>query len=79
VTRVMRPGYSVELDDYPVEGFARRPAAQRRRGRGGETLRTGGLFLGDPVRVRVVRADPHQRELELAVVKKGRGATDIRM
>lgn len=70
VTDVTGPGYTVELDDYPVEGFVRRPAAPRRRARGGERARAGGPFLGDSVRVRVVRADPLQRELELVVVKK---------
>ncbi len=65
VTAVMERGYTVGLDDYPVEGFAPKPALRRRaRGR-------GGLCLGDRVTVRVARADPLQVELELAIVKKG--------
>ncbi len=70
VTAVMARGYTIGLDDYPVEGFAPKPAL-RRRARGRE-----GLCLGDRVTVRVARADPLQVELELAIVKKGRYDAD---
>lgn len=70
VTGVASRGYFVELDDHPIEGFARVKAEPRsRRGR-------AGLFLGDRVRVRVLRADPHQRELDFAIIKKSAKDTD---
>jgi ribonuclease R len=69
VTAVTARGYMVELDKYPVEGFA--PAPPRPRGRRGR----GGLYLGDRVRVVVVKANPLMGELELAVIKNaGRGS-----
>ncbi len=72
VTAVMERGYAVELDRYPIEGFAGKPLYRRSGGR------RGGFFLGDRVTVRVSRADPYQKELELAVVKKDKEDTDKR-
>jgi ribonuclease R len=66
VTGVTARGYMVELDRYPVEGFA--PTPPRPRGRRSK----GGLYLGDRVMVAIVRANPLMRELEFAVIKNGR-------
>jgi ribonuclease R len=63
VTGVHKRGYSIELDDYPIEGFAGKPETRRRR------KSPGGLYLGDSVMARVLRADPYARELELGIVK----------
>jgi ribonuclease R len=72
VASVTARGYIVELERYPIEGFA--PAPPRPRGR----RRSAGLFLGDGVAVCVVRADPLLRELELALIKNGIGGSDKR-
>jgi ribonuclease R len=69
VTGVLKRGYTIELDDYPIEGFAFKPALRKRKS-------AGGLYLGDKVEVRVLRADPYARELELGVVKNAALASD---
>jgi len=63
VTEVTQNGCFVELDELPVEGFVRRLRPARGRG-------DAGPYLGQRLRVRVVRADPYERELDLAMVKK---------
>ena len=63
VTGVHKRGYSIELDDFPIEGFAAKPETPRRR------KSPGGLYLGDRVMTRLLRADPYTRDLELGLVK----------
>jgi ribonuclease R len=70
VTGVHKRGYTVELEDYPIEGFAPKPDVPRRR------KSAGGLYLGDGVEVRVVRADPHARDLEFGIIKNIALASD---
>jgi ribonuclease R len=70
VTGVLKRGYTVELDKYPIGGFVRKPDVPRRR------KSAGGLYLGDRVEVRVLRADPYAGELDLGVVKNLALASD---
>jgi ribonuclease R len=74
ITGLIPPGFFVELDDVPVEGFVRvsqylddafvlETSGVRLTGR-----RTRRRFsLGDPVRVTIARVDVPARECDLAI------------
>jgi ribonuclease R len=81
VLGVERPGYFVELDAVPVEGFVPRgealaASAGERRGRRAGPGR-GDLELGDPLIVQIARVSLRERSLLLAIRAAGRRALEI--
>lgn len=80
VLGVDRPGYFVELDAVPVEGFVPRSEveaelARERRGRHAGPSR-GDLGMGDPVIVQIARVSLRERSLLLAIRAAGRRALE---
>jgi len=81
VLGVDRPGYFVELDEVPVEGFVPRGEAEaalvgewrgRRAGPG-----HGDLEMGDPLIVQIARVSLRERSLLLAIRAAGRRAREM--
>jgi ribonuclease R len=80
VLGVDRPGYFVELDPVPVEGFVPRGEAEaalagERHGRRAGPGR-GDLEVGDPLIVQIARVSLRERSLQLAIRAAGRRALE---
>lgn len=77
ITSVLRSGFFVELEDYPVDGHVHISTLRddvyrysEERGEWHGTVRKGRFALGDRLRVRLVRADVDRGRIDFVFVEK---------